>query len=50
MDLLKRTAIQLLEDEVIEGPTLADLLKSVQSKTNDSHSMAPEVKTERVPA
>jgi len=50
MDLLKRTAIQLLEDEVIEGPTLADLLKSVQSKANDSHSMAPEVKTERVPA
>jgi len=50
MDLLKRTAIQLLEDEVIEGPTLADLLKSVHSKTNDGHSMAPEVKTERVPA
>ena len=50
MDLLKRTASQLLEDEVIEGPTLADLLKSVQSKANDSHSMAPEVKTERVPA
>jgi cell division protease FtsH len=50
MDLLKRTAIQLLENEVIEGPALADLLKSVQSKTNDSHSMAPEVKTERVPA
>ena len=50
MDLLKRTAIQLLEDEVIEGPTLADLLTSVQSKKNDRHTMAPEVKTERVPA
>ncbi len=50
MDLLKQTASQLLENEVIEGPALADLLKSVKSKTNDSHSTAPEVKTERVPA
>jgi cell division protease FtsH len=50
MDLLKRTAIQLLEDEVIEGTTLADLLTSVRSEKNDHHSMAPEVKTEGVPA
>ncbi|MCB2167333.1 MAG: ATP-dependent zinc metalloprotease FtsH [Deltaproteobacteria bacterium] len=50
MDLLKQTASQLLENEVIEGPALADLMKSVKSKTNDSHSTAPEVKTERVPA
>ena len=50
MDLLKRTAIQLLEDEVIEGPALADLLKSVQSKKNDRHTMAPNSEREEVAA
>lgn len=50
MDLLKRTAIQLLEDEVIEGPALADLLKSVQSEKNDSHPLTPDTQPEEVAA
>jgi cell division protease FtsH len=50
MDLLKRTAIQLLEDEVIEGPTLADLLTSVQSEKNDSHPIRPDTQPEKVAA
>jgi cell division protease FtsH len=50
MGLLKRTAIQLLEDEVIEGPALADLLTSVQSEKNDSHPIRPDTQPEEVAA
>jgi cell division protease FtsH len=50
MDLLKRTAIQLLEDEVIEGTTLADLLKAVQSEKSDSHPIRPDTQPEEVAA
>ncbi|MBC2735033.1 MAG: ATP-dependent zinc metalloprotease FtsH [Desulfobacteraceae bacterium] len=50
MDLLKRTAIQLLEDEVIEGPALADLLTSVQAEKNDSHPIRPDTQPEEVAA
>ena len=50
MDLLKRTAIQLLEDEVIEGPALADLLKSVQSEKVDRQALAPDFNREAVAA
>lgn len=50
MGLLKRTATQLLEDEVIEGPALADLLKSVQSGKNDSHPIATDTQPEEVVA
>jgi cell division protease FtsH len=50
MDLLKRTAIQLLENEVIEGPTLADLLMSVRSQKNDSHPLTPDAQPEEVVA
>ena len=50
MDLLKRTARQLLEDEVIEGPALADLLTAVQSEENDSHPVTPEIRPEEAAA
>jgi len=50
MDLLQRTAIQLLEDEVIEGPTLADLLTSVQSGKTDSHPIRPDTQPEEIAA
>ena len=50
MDLLKRTAIQLLEDEVIEGPALADLLKSVQSEKVDRQALAPDFNRREVAA
>ena len=50
MDLLKQTASQLLENEVIEGPALADLLKSVQSEKSDGHPIRPDTQPEEVVA
>jgi cell division protease FtsH len=50
MDLLKQTASQLLQDEVIEGPSLADLLKSVQSEKSGGHPIAPDTQPEKVVA
>lgn len=50
MDLLKQTARQLLEDEVIEGPALADLLTAVQSEESDSHPVTPDSRPEEAAA
>ena len=50
MDLLKQTAIRLLEDEVIEGARLADLLKSVQADKIASLSLEPATGSEEIAA